>query len=165
MLASGRIYCVVGQISALGSKFRIKNSADPPCSAFRLVRVFVIGVSMRSTAWAFGVLGFATSGWGQQPYSVVGAADYSSGTTVGIPRGSIFTVVFPPPGPSLAGVRASVFAAPLPLVFDGVSVGLWTAPAGAGTLLAQSPLLFTSRLRRLTPFCLRRLPLARTPLV
>src|SRR5579871_6595547 len=78
----------------------------------------------------FAILVLAASGWAQQAPSVVGAADYSSGTSTGIPRGSIFTVAFPGPGAALAG--------------EGVSAGIWTAPAGAGTLLAQAALLYVS---------------------
>ena len=99
---------------------------------------------MRSTTFGLAVLIWATSGWGQQPYSVTGAADYSSGTAVGIPRGSIFTIGFPLPGASLMGVPASAFSAPLPVTFHGVSVGIWTAPGGSGTLLGQAPLLYVS---------------------
>src|ERR1700722_11058418 len=85
----------------------------------------------------------ASIGWAQSGPRVVGAADYSSGATTGIPRGSIFTITFPPGQMSLKDVAPTTFASPLPLSFEAVGVGVWTASSG-GTLLAQAPLLYVS---------------------
>ena len=103
-----------------------------------------MGTSMRSGAGLIAVLILAPPGGAQVPPSgilrAVGAADYSDGAATGIPRGSIFTIT----GLNLAGVEASVFRAPLPLAFNGLSVEVWDAPDAGAKLLAQAPLLYVS---------------------
>ena len=100
---------------------------------------------MRTVAGLLAVPILASAGWAQVPPAgvlrVSGAADYGDGATTGIPRGSIFTIT----GLNLAGIPPSVFSAPLPVAFRGLSVGIWDAPAGASArLLAQAPLLYVS---------------------
>src|SRR5260370_39739986 len=104
----------------------------------------MIGTSMRNAAGLFAVLILAMSGGAQIPPSgvlgVVGGADYSAGATVGIPRGSIFTITgLNHAVLNLAGVQTSVFEPPLPLAFNGLSVEIWGASGASLKLLAQAP--------------------------
>ena len=71
--------------------------------------------------------------------SVLGAADYSDAASVGIPRGSIFSVE----GSGLAASAASAAALPLPTTLNGVTVRVWDAPAG-GNFLGVCPLWYVS---------------------
>lgn len=71
--------------------------------------------------------------------SVLGAADYSDAASVGIPRGSIFSIE----GSGLASSAVSASALPLPTTMNGVTVQIWGAPAG-GNALGVCPLWYVS---------------------
>lgn len=70
---------------------------------------------------------------------VHGGADFSDGSLVGIPRGSIFTIQ----AGGLAPSAQSAAGLPLPVSLNGVSVRIWNAASG-GNILAQCPLWYVS---------------------
>ena len=70
---------------------------------------------------------------------VVGSADFSSGTRIGIPRGSLFTIF----GWNLAPGEARADQLPLPTVLNHVRVKVWASAAASGAF-AEAPLLYVS---------------------
>lgn len=73
---------------------------------------------------------------------VRGGADFSDGSLVGIPRGSIFTIE----ADGLAPSAQSASGLPLPVSLNGVSVRIWNTASG-GNILAQCPLWYVSPLQ------------------
>lgn len=71
--------------------------------------------------------------------SVRTGADYADATSVGIPRGSIFTIE----GTGLASSAVSASAAPLATTLNGVSVRVWDATTN-GNMVGVCPLWYVS---------------------
>src|SRR6266700_4191393 len=79
-------------------------------------------------------------GWAQGPeiHSIVGAADYSSAATIGIPQGSIFAVM----GVGLADSTVLVDSPKLQVEISGVRIDIRTI--GDTGKVTQAPLLYIS---------------------
>jgi len=96
---------------------------------------------MRNALCFLALIASTTRSFAQGPITdaVRGAADYSDGVSVGIPRGSIFTIT----GSSLAPSSLSAPALPLPKVLNGAIVRVWDA-ATDGSVLVECPLWYVS---------------------